>query len=99
MLLPDNITYSISHADPLCIKFDELLEKGVIERSGILYKHINDVVQIFFDRFHKYDDDVLGFFNAITYLGGRRTVNFIRGPMCCGKGQRGVAANLFEREI
>ena len=39
--LPDNITYIISHADPLCIKFNELLEKGVIERSGILfYKNI-----------------------------------------------------------
>ena len=34
----DNITYSISHADPLCIKFNELLGKGVVERSYILYK-------------------------------------------------------------
>ena len=59
--LPDNITYSISHADPLCIEFHELLEKGVIERSGILYKHIIDIVEIFFDIFHKYDNDVLSF--------------------------------------
>ena len=34
----DNITYSISHASPLCIKFNELLGKGVVERSYILYK-------------------------------------------------------------
>ena len=34
----DNITYSISHVDPLCIKFNELLGKGVVERSYILYK-------------------------------------------------------------
>ena len=34
----DNITYSMSHADPLCIKFNELLGKGVVERSYILYK-------------------------------------------------------------
>ena len=75
------------------------MDKGVIERSGILYKHINDVVEIFFDRFHKYDNDVLEFFNTIAYLGGRSTVNLIRGPLCCEKGQHGVAANLFEREI
>ena len=97
--LPDNITYSISHADPLCIKFNELLEKGVIERSPILYKHINDVVEIFSDRFHKYDDDVLEFFNTTAYLGGRSTVNFIRGPMCYRKGQRGVATNIFKSII
>ena len=59
--LPDNITYSISHADPLCIEFHEILEKGVIERSGILYKHIIDIVETFFDRFHKNYDDVLSF--------------------------------------
>ena len=82
--LPDNITYSVCHADPL-------LEKGVIERSGILCKHINYVVEIFFNRFHKYDDDVLEFCNTITYLGRRSTGNFIRGPMCRGKRQRGVA--------
>ena len=75
------------------------MEKGVIERSGILYKHINYVADIFFDRFHKYDNDVLEFFNTIAYLAGRITVNFIRGPMCCGKGQRGVAGNLFKSEI
>ena len=75
------------------------MDKRVIERSGILYKHINDVVEIFFDRFHKYDNDVLEFFNTIAYLGGRSTVNLIRGPLCCEKGQHGVAANLFEREI
>ena len=97
--LPDNITYSISHADPLCIKFNELLEKGVTERSDILYKHINDVVEIFFDRFDKYGNVVLLFFNTIAYLGGRSTVNFTEGPMYCGKGQSAVAANLFESEV
>ena len=75
------------------------MDKGVIERSGILYKHINGVVEIFFDRFHKYDNDVLEFFNTTAYLGGRSTVNLIRGSLCCEKGQHGVAANLFEREI
>ena len=97
--LPNNITYSISHADPLCIKFNELLEKGVIERSGILYKHINDVVEIFFDRCDKYGNVVLVFFNTIAYLGGWSTVNFIKGPMCWGKGQSAIAANLFESEV
>lgn len=85
MQLPDNVTYSIGHVHPLCIKFNELLEKGVIETSGILYKHINDATEISFNRFHKYKDDVLEFFNATAYLGGRSTANFIRDSMCCGK--------------
>ena len=54
------------------------MEKGVIETSGILYKHINDAAEISFNRFHKYNDDVLEFFNATAYLGGRSTVNFVR---------------------
>ena len=90
----DNITYSISHADPLCIKFNELLGKGVVERSYILYK-----LEIFFDRFYKYDDDVFEFFHKIVYLGSQSTVNSIRGSMCYEKGQRDVAANFFEGEI
>ena len=35
--LPDNITYRISHADPLYIKFNELLEKGVTERREVAF--------------------------------------------------------------
>ena len=39
---------------------------------------------------HKYDPDVVEFFNTIEYLGGGSTVNFVRGPMFHGQGRGGV---------
>ena len=36
---------------------------------------------------HKYHPDVVEFFSTIMYLGGRRTFNFIRGPMAYGQGK------------
>ena len=37
---------------------------------------------------HEFDEEVVQFFNSIKFLGGERTVNFVRGPMWhgCGKG-------------
>ncbi len=40
-----------------------------------------------YNPFHEYDRDVVEFFNTITYLGGRRTACFIRGPMNIGDGK------------
>lgn len=39
---------------------------------------------------HKYDEQVVEFFNSVKFLGGERTVNFIRGPMWHGCGSGGV---------
>ncbi|CAB3990305.1 Hypothetical predicted protein [Paramuricea clavata] len=85
------IAYGVQRADPLCYKFDDLVRKGLIDKNGILYKYLTDVVEIFYDRCHQYDGDVVEFFNSIRHLGGRRTVNFIRGPMHIGQGKRGSA--------
>lgn len=52
-----------------------------------MYKYLNDVVEIMLYPFHQYDREVVEFFNTITYLGGRRTANFIRGPMNLGDGR------------
>ena len=85
--LPDARVYSIDTIDPLCIKFDQLLTEGKISRNGILYKHLNDVVEIFFDPFHAYDEDVIEFFNSLSHVGGRASVNLVIGPMRTGEGR------------
>ena len=76
-------------ADPLCYKFDDLLRRGLIDKNGILYKYLLDVVEFFYDRCHQYDREVVEFFSSIRHLGGRRTVDFIRGPTNISTGKRG----------
>ena len=77
----------IEQADSVCIKLNELIREGKIQWDKIFYKYLKDVVEIMFDRFHEYDREVIEFFNTITYLGGRRTSCFIRGPMNLGDGR------------
>ena len=47
------------------------------------------MVHIMIDYDHKFDDDVVEFFNTIEHLGGGCTVNFIRGPMYHGQSRGG----------
>ncbi|XP_063412869.1 uncharacterized protein LOC134695518 [Mytilus trossulus] len=77
---------NITQADPLCIELNELISNGTISRNSIFYKHNYDVVHRFFEPRHPYDLDVLEFHNSIEYLGGRKTANFLRGPMYHGQG-------------
>ncbi len=77
----------IEEADPLCFKIQDLLRRGKISKDKIFYKYINDVLEIMYNPFHEYDKEVVEFFNTITYLGGKRTACFIRGPMNLGDGQ------------
>lgn len=55
-------------ADPVCVKLNDLTHKGKIDRSRILYKFLNDVVEIYYDPLHEYDKDVIEFFNTIYLL-------------------------------
>ena len=71
----------IEEADPLCIKIQDLLRRGKISKDRMFYKYISDVVEIMYNPFHEYDPEVVEFLNTITYLGGKRTACFIRGPM------------------
>lgn len=87
--------YSVDKADPLCFKFDDLIRRGLIPKNGILYKYLTDVIEIYYDRCHEYDREVVEFFNTIRHLGGRRTVNFIRGPMNIGQGKKGSMQDKF----
>ena len=53
-----------------------------------MYKYLKDTVEVLIKYDHKYDPEVIEFFNTIKYLGGGSTVNFLRGPMY-GKGRGG----------
>ncbi|CAB4003668.1 Hypothetical predicted protein [Paramuricea clavata] len=65
--------YSVDKADPVCRKFDDLICRGLVPKNGILYKYLSDVIEIFYDRCHSYDREVVEFFNTIRHLGGWRT--------------------------
>ena len=84
------IAFEVEQADSLCMKLNELIRRGKIGKDRIFYKYLQDVVEIFCDPRHKYDDAVVEFFNTLSYLGGRRVVNMIRGPMFLGQGQGSV---------
>lgn len=88
----------IEEADPVCIKIQDLIRRGKISRERILYKYLNDVLEVMYNPFHQYDQEVVEFFNTITYLGGRRTTCFIRGPMNLGDG-RNSHARLSEKKM
>ncbi len=82
-----SLFYGIDVADPVCIKLNDLIRRGKIDKSRILYKLLKDVIEIRYDSLHEYDKDVIEFFNSITYLGGRKVACFIRGPMNFGEGR------------
>ena len=84
--LPDSVTYSLRIPDPLCMKLDDLISRGLLSSDGILYKHVHDVVECIYNPLHKYHPDVVEFFNTVQHLGGQATVNFLRGRMstCSG---------------
>ena len=73
--------YSVKKADQLCYKLDNLIHRGLIAKSGVLYKYLSDVVEIMIDQMHQYCKDVVEFINSLQYIGGWRAVNFLRGPM------------------
>ena len=60
--------YSLKKADKLCCKLDNLIHRGLVAKSGILYKYLSDVVEIMFDPRHEYGKDVEEFINILQYL-------------------------------
>lgn len=73
--------------DFVCIKLNDLICRGKIDRFWIFYKFLNDVLEIYYNFLYEYDKDVIEFFNIIIYLGGRKVVCFIRGFMNCSEGR------------
>ena len=89
----------VENADRLCVKLNDLIRRGKISKERILYRYLNDVVEIMYNPFHEYDREVVEFFNTITYLGGRRTANFIRGPMNLGDGRHSHLNQECDKKI
>ena len=85
-------TYPIAldWADDVCIKLNDLIQRGVISRDRIMYKYLRDTVNCFIDPNHQHDEEVVEFFNTIEHLGGESTVNFLRGPMLHGTKKGGI---------
>ena len=81
---------SLEKADDVCIRLNSLIKNGQIPKDRIFYKYLDSVSYARVDPNHKYDDQVVEFFNSVKFLGGERTVNFIRGPMWHGCGSGGV---------
>ena len=88
----------VEEADPVCVKIQDLLRRGKLSRERIFYKYLNDVLEIMYNPFHEYDQEVVEFFNTITYLGGKRTTCFIRGPMNLGDG-RNSPVSLTDKKM
>jgi hypothetical protein len=80
---------SLEKVDPMCVRLNELIQSGRIPKHRIMYKYLSDVTNIVINPNWEYDAEVVEFFNTIKYLGGERTVNFIRGPMWFGTGKWG----------
>lgn len=89
----------VEEADPVCIKIQDLLRRGKLSKDKIFYKYLNDVLEIMYNPFHQYDQEVVEFFNTITYLGGKRTACFIRGPMNVGDGRNSHVSCLSEKKM
>ena len=75
-------------------KFGDLVFRGLIWRKEILYKYLSDVVELLYRKDngdkqqHKYSRKVTEFFDNIKYLGGRCTLNSLRGPKNIGQGKK-----------
>ena len=73
---------SLERADDVCIRLNSLIKNGQVPKDRIFYNYLDSVSYAMIDPNHKYDDQVVEFFNSVNFLGGERTVNFIRVP--CG---------------
>lgn len=89
----------VETADPLCVKLNDLIRRGKIPKERILYRYLNDVTEIMYNPRHEYDREVVEFFNTITYLGGKRTANFIRGPLNLGDGRHSHLNKETDKKI
>ena len=81
---------SLEKADDVCIRLNDLIKNGGIRKDKIFYKYLDSISYAMIDLSHEYDKHVVEFFNTIKFLGGEKTVNFIRGPVWHGCGSGGV---------
>ena len=80
------ICSQINQTDPVVPRLKKFILNGTILKDRIFYRCLSDMLEMCLNPYHKYHPDVIEFFSTIMYLGGRRTFNFTRGPMCYGQG-------------
>ena len=78
---------TIENANPVLMKLNELLQNGQIKKDGIFFKYLKDTFEFFLNPKHEFDPQVVEFFSAIEYLGGRNALNFTRGSMFYKQGK------------
>lgn len=49
----------VENADALFVKLYDLIRRGKISKERILYRYLNDAVEIMYDPFHKQDREVV----------------------------------------
>ena len=85
------IPISVEHADEVALTLDKLVTSGKIQKDGIFYKYLKDVLQVYVTPTnYSWNPEVIEFFKTLKWLGGQSTVNMIRGPMWHGSGRGGV---------
>ena len=85
------IPISVEHADVVALTLDKLVTSGKIQKDGIFYKYLKDVLQVYVTPTnYSWNPEVIEFFKTLKWLGGQSTVNMIRGPMWHGSGRGGV---------
>lgn len=82
----------LENAHPVTIKLNNLLKEGKIPSDCLYYKFIDHTTTFASINPHlasdfAWDRDVCEFFDTISYLGGNRTRNFVRGPGFVGTGR------------
>eukprot|EP00794_Sanderia_malayensis_P000760 gene760-48_t len=95
----NTVHIGIEQADAVCIKLDDLIACGKIQRDRIFYKCLSAVFEIMYHPYHEYYREVVQFFNIITFLGGRGTTNFIHGKMNIGDGRNSHVDGSKEKKI
>lgn len=58
----------LEEADPVCVKLQDLLRKGKISKDKIFYKYLSDVLEIMYNPFHEYDQEVFEFLTPFLTL-------------------------------
>ena len=43
----------------MCVKLNDLIRRGKIEKTCIFYKYLKDVLEVYYDPLHEYDKDVI----------------------------------------
>ena len=64
-----------------------MLRNGQTKKDRIFFKYLKDTVEFFINPKHEFNPEVVELFSTTEYLGGSKTLSFIRGPMLYKQGK------------